>query len=272
MSLLNITKVLSAGEQCWVIVLLDERNLPILRSEKAVRKGEVTSIAKALKFEGPGAPVVLADKATDSDGLAWVIEKTDRGWSTRFTGVAATSFDLLLKEEDAAGPAKIAEEAVEAAKTCLAQADIKWDPPEADPAYEEKETDETEIQGLPGSGLQPPATMKEKLDQLFNWLLTQVPALESPVLLILDYSPSLGEPPLSIAFDYGCGPKCWMTASEVQSIGDYAPNPKEKYREFTWEGRQFKPYSIKPLSASIFEDIYELIAVCRRLYRHVAWA
>ena len=70
MSLLNITKVLSAGEQCWGIVLLDERNLPILRSEKGVRKGEVTSIAKALKFEGPGAPVVLADKATDSDGLA----------------------------------------------------------------------------------------------------------------------------------------------------------------------------------------------------------
>ena len=272
MSLLNITKVLSAGEQCWGIVLLDERNLPILRSEKGVRKGEVTSIAKALKFEGPGAPVVLADKATDSDGLAWVIEKTDRGWSTRFTGVAATSFDLLLKEEDAAGAPKIAEEAVDAAKTCLAEAEIKWDPPEADPAYEEKVTDETEIEGLPGSGPQLTAAMKEKLNQTYNWTLTQIPALENPVLLILDYSPSAHEPPLSIAFDYGCGPKCWMTASNVKKIGDQAPNPKEDYREFPWEGRHFKPYSIQSLSASIFKDIDALTAVCRRLYRHVEWA
>ena len=172
MSLLNITKVSNAGEQCWGVVLLDERNVQILRSEKGVRKGEVTSIAKALKFEGPGAPVVVEEKATTSDRPVWVIEKTDRGWSARFTGVAATSFDLLLKEEDAAGPPKIAEKAVEAAKTCLRQADIKWDPPEADPAYEDKVTDETEIEGLPGSGLQLSATMKEKLDEIFNWSLT----------------------------------------------------------------------------------------------------
>ena len=272
MSLLNITKVSSAGEQCWGIVLLDELNVPILRSEKGVRKGEVTSIAKTLKFEGPGAPVVFAEKATNSDGLAWVIEKTDRGWSTRFTGVAATSFDLLLKEEDAAGPPKIAEEAVDEAKTCLAEAEIKWDPPEADPAYEEKVTDETEIEGIPGSGPQLTEAMNEKLDQIFNWTLAQVPALENPVLLILDYSPSLGDPPLSIALDRGCGPKCWMTAPAVRKIGNAAPNPKEDYREFTWQGRQFKPYSIEPLSGSIFEDIDALMAVCRRLYCHVEGA
>ena len=92
------------------------------------------------------------------------------------------------------------------------------------------------------------------------------------MLLILDYSPSLDEPPLSIAFDCGRGPKCWMTASHVQSIGDAAPNPKERYREFIWKGRQFKPYSIKRLSAAIFEDIDTLTAVCRRLYSHVVWA
>ncbi len=32
MSMLNITKVSNAGEQCWGIVLLDEDNVPILRS------------------------------------------------------------------------------------------------------------------------------------------------------------------------------------------------------------------------------------------------
>lgn len=271
MSLLSITKVSDAGEQCWGVVLFDEDSVPILRSEKGVRKGEVTAVAKALKFEGPNAPVVVDEQATKSDGPTWVIEKTDRGWFVRFTRVAVTSFDLMLKPEDAVGPPKVAEEAVEAVKNCLVQAEIKWDPPEADPAYDEKETDETEIQGLPGSGPQLSAAMKETLDQFFNWTLAQVPVLESPVLLILDYSPSVGERPLSIAFDYGCGPKCWMTESRVRKIGNDAPNLHEKYREFTWKGRRFKPYSIQRLSASIFEDIDALMAVCRRLYRHVVW-
>lgn len=271
MSLLNITKVSSTGERCWGIVLLDERDEPILRSEKGVRKGEVTSIAKVLKFEGSTAPVVVVEKPTTSNGLAWIIEKTAGGWTARLTGVAATSFDLLLKQEDAAGPSKIAEDAVEAAKACLAKAEIKWDPPEADPAYEEKETDETEIVGLPGSHSRPSAAMMEKLNQTFNWTLTQIPALESPVLLILDYSPSAGERPLSIAFDYGCGPKCWMTASTVKKIGRDAPKPHEDYREFPWQGRQFKPYSIQRLSKTIFDDVDTLLAVCRRLYRHVVW-
>ena len=271
MSMLTITKVANTGEQCWGIVLSNEDNVSILRSEKGVRKGEVTSIAKTLKFEGPGAPVAVEEKAGESDGPAWVIEKTDRGWVVRFTLVTMTSFDLLLKPEDAAGPSKTAEEAVEAVKTCLEQAEIKWDPPEADPAYKEKETDATEIQGLPGSRAQMSAAMEEKLDEFFKWTLTQVPELESPVLLILDYSHSAGERPLSIAFDYGRGPKCWMTASKVRKIANIAPKPHEKYREFLWKERQFKPYSIKPLSALIFEDIDALRGACRRLYGHVVW-
>lgn len=271
MSILTITKVASTGELCWGIVLLNEDNVPILRSEKGVGKGKVISIAKALKHEGPGAPVLVEEKAGESGGPAWVIEKTDRGWVVRFTRVAATPFDLLLKPEDAAGPPKIAEEAVEAVKTCLAQAEIKWDPPKADPAYQEKVTDATEIQGMPGSRAQLSVAMKEKLDQLFNWKLTQVKVLESPVLLIFDYSPSVSERPLSIAFDYGCGAKCWMTASKVREIAGVAPNPHEDYKEFTWEERQFKPYSIQSLSESIFEDIDTLREACRKLYRHVVW-
>ena len=271
MSLLSITKVSNTGEQCWGVVLFDEDNAPILRSDKGVRKGEVISVAKALKFEGPGAPVVVDEQTGKSNAPTWAIEKTDRGWFVRFTPVAVTSFDLMLKPDDTAGSPKIAEEAVEAVKNCLVQAEIKWNPPEADPAYDEKETDETEIQGLPGSGPQLAVARKEKLDQFFNWTLTQVPVLESPVLLILDYSPSVGERPLSLAFDYGCGPKCWMTESRVRKIGKDAPNPHEEYGEFTWEGRRFNPYSIQELSGAIFEDIDALVAVCRRLYRHVVW-
>ena len=271
MSILTITKVSNEGEQCWGIVLFNEDNVPILRSAKGVRKGEVISAAKALRFEGPTAPVVIEEKAEGSDGPTWVVEKTDRGWVVRFTLVATTSFDLGLKPEDVAGPPKIVEEAVESVKTCLEQAEIKWEPPEADPAYEEKETDATEIQGLPGSRPPLSAAMEEKLDEFFNWKPVQVKVLESPVLLILDYSPSVGERPLSIAFDYGREAKCWMTASKVRKIGDDAPKPHEKYREFAWEGRQFKPYSIQSLPASIFEDINALKEVCQRLYRHVVW-
>ena len=271
MSLLKITKVSNAGELCWGVVLQNDDENLILRSAKGVRKGEVTSMAKALRFEGPEAPVSEVGKE-DAVGPMWIVEKTDEGWAVRFTPVSATLFDLLLKPEEAAGPSKVAEEAVETAKECLAKVNVVWDPPEADPAYEEKVTDETEIEGLPGSGPQLSVAMKKKLDEFFNWRLTQIPALEGAVLLILDYSPGAGNPPLSIAFDYACGPKCWMTASPVQVIGQHGPNPHESYKEFAWEGRQFSPYSIKSLSGSIFQDIEALTAVCRRLYRHAVWA
>ena len=91
-------------------------------------------------------------------------------------------------------------------------------------------------------------------------------------MLIHDYSPSAAEQPLSIAFDCGCGPKCWMTASEVRKIGNNAPNYHEDYKEFSWEGQNFRPYSIQPLPQEIFEDIDTLMAACQRLYRHVVWS
>ena len=272
MSLLNITKISDAGERCWGVVLLDEDSKPILRSQKGVRKGEVISVAKTLKFDGPSASVVVEEKAGTSEKPVWAIEKTPGGWAVRFSRISETSFDLLLKPEDAAGPPKIAEEAVGTVKDCLEKAEIKWDPPEADPAYEQKETDETEIEGLPGSGRRLSAEMEQELNQQFTWSLEQVPVLESPVLLILDYSPSESERPLSIAFDWECGPKCWMSASTVREISDVAPRVHEPYREFTFKGRRFIPYSIQRLSASIFEDVETLIRACRTLYRHVVWA
>ena len=271
MSLLNITKVSDTGEQCWGVVLLDNNGATLLRSEKGVRKGEITSIAKALKFEGPGAPITMEDLGKPEDP-AWVLVKTDQGWQVRFTRVEVTAFDLNLKPEEATGSPIAAEEAVKAVKDCLAHADTKWNPPEADPAYQEKVTDETEIEGIPGSGPHISAAMQEKLNEFAKWELAQVPVLENPILLIFDYSPSMGQSPLSIAFDYGCGPKCWMTASKVRKIGNEAPSCHEDYREFLWEGRQFIPYSIQQLPASIFEDINDLKAACRQLYQHVDWA
>lgn len=271
MSLLNITKVSDTGEQCWGVVLLNAKGAALLRSAKGVRKGEVTSIAKALKFEGAGAEIVM-EGAEKPESSAWVLEKADQGWHVRFTRVETTGFALLLKPDEASVSPTAAEEALKAVKGCLAHADIHWDPPDADPAYQEKVIDETPIEGIPGSGPQISAAMQEKLNEFAMWSLVQVPVLEDPVLLIFDYSPALDQQPLSIAFDYGCGPKCWMTASKVKKIEDKAPKYHEDYREFLWEGRQFIPYSIQNLPGSIFENITALQAACRRLYQHVEWA
>ena len=151
MCMLNITKVSDVGEKCWGIVLVDGEGSPIMRSEKGVRKAEVISVAKVLKFEGPVAPVIEREKGGEGDKPAWLIEKTDHGWIVQFTRVSSTYFGLLLKDKYVVESLKAVAEAVEVVKECLAKVEIKWDPPEADPAYKEKETDETEIEGLPGS-------------------------------------------------------------------------------------------------------------------------
>ena len=271
MSQLKIAKVLDAGELCWGVVLLDDYGNPVLRSVKGVNKRDVTVMVKRLKFEGPGA-AVSEERDRHVDQPTWIIEKTPEGWAVWFTPVAESIFDLLLKPEATSEPPKVAVEAVESVKKCLLDVEVAWDPPDADPAFDDKQEDETEIEGLPGSGPRVGVAMRQKLDEFSEWTLTQIPVLEGPVLLIIDYSPSAEERPLSIALDYGGGQKCWMTATQVRKIGGEAPRPYEKYRTFTWNGREFNPFSIKVLPHSVFSDINALKGVCRRLYQHVVWA
>lgn len=116
------------------------------------------------------------------------------------------------------------------------------------------------------------AEMKDALAGSFHWKLTNVPELESPVLMVFDYSPR-NEPHLaSIAFDYSGGPKCWLSESKVRKIGDEAPNPHPDYRMFVFDRRTFHPYSIQAFPPSIFEDIHEFKSACHRLYQHVVWS
>ena len=106
----------------------------------------------------------------------------------------------------------------------------------------------------------------------YNWRITNVRELDSPVLIVLDYSPSTGQPPLSIALDVLGGPKCWMTASKVVAINHEAPRPHMDYRQFRFKGRLYYPYSITSLPQVIFENISEFSSTCRRLYKHVDWS
>ena len=114
--------------------------------------------------------------------------------------------------------------------------------------------------------------MKEALNQRFKWKLTNVPELEQPVLIVLDYSPSIDRPLLSIAFDSSDGPKCWLTTSKVTQIGDNGPNPYEDYRKLVFEGQEFHPYSIESFPKAIFEDIQQFRRACEVLYQHADWS
>lgn len=113
--------------------------------------------------------------------------------------------------------------------------------------------------------------MEDALNQRFNWRLDNVPELESPVLIMLDYSPSDHTAPLSIALDYAGGPKCWMSEERVIQIDSDGPRRHDDYKEFVFEGRRFYPFSIQGLGTTLFEDIQVLNSICERLYRHIDW-
>lgn len=149
MSLLRISEIAQVGERRWRITLVDDASKSILQSTDPLAKGVALAIAKVLKHKGPDAPVL--EKSLGHSVPAWVPEKTDLGWLVRFTLVAETMFTPLLKPEDATPDPGSVENALKVVKAALVKAEIKWDPPEADPAYEEKESDLTPAIGLPGS-------------------------------------------------------------------------------------------------------------------------
>jgi hypothetical protein len=127
MSQLKISKVAEAGERCWGVELLGEGGA-LLRSRKGVSSTEALAAAGSLKSEGPGAPVVEADKVQPGEA-AWVIEKARGGWAVRFTPVKETSFQLLLKLDGGGEPPKAAAEAITLVKKCLEDVEILWGPP-----------------------------------------------------------------------------------------------------------------------------------------------
>ena len=127
MSELKIRKVSEVGERCWGVELLSEVGV-LLRSQEGVGAVEVMSVAEILKSEGPAAPV-LEDSKVQLGEAAWVIEKARGSWSVRFTPVAETSFELLVKLDAEGEPSKAAAEAMALVKKCLEAAEIVWEPP-----------------------------------------------------------------------------------------------------------------------------------------------
>lgn len=124
---ITIRETCEAGELRWGIVLIDEDNRHLLESIKPVSRGHALSIAKALKHGG-------------SEGHAWSQENGE----FKFALVSETRFRLLEKDEGL-------KDVLEICKNLLARVEIKWDPPDADPACKEKEADRTPTTGIAGS-------------------------------------------------------------------------------------------------------------------------
>ncbi|MCY4226033.1 MAG: hypothetical protein OXF06_14530 [Bacteroidetes bacterium] len=110
--------------------------------------------------------------------------------------------------------------------------------------------------------------LTQELRKLYHFKLTNIPVLDQPVLIVLDYSPLVDQIPISIAFDYSGGPKCWLSVCRVRMIDGQGPFFYQEYREFCFENRRFYPYSIQSFPMSIFQNINEFTSACRTLYRH----
>ena len=150
MSQLEIFEDKHAGEHCWSVILIDDNNVTILSNVIPLAKGVALATAKALKNKGSNAPFL--GENPESLGIpAWFAEKATDGWLLGFTLVSETLFNLVLKPEDKVTDVRVIENALELIKANLLKAKIKWNPPEADPAYDQKESDETPTVGHPGS-------------------------------------------------------------------------------------------------------------------------
>lgn len=150
MPTLEISDTEKTGEVRWGVTLIDDEGVAILRNTTPMAPGVASSTAKTLIHKGPGSPT-LDKPPEDRDTPAWFIEKADGSWLAQFTLITDTSFDLLLKPEDAQGDPKSAALALDNVKASLAKAEITWVPPEADPAYEDKAAVVTPTKGHPGS-------------------------------------------------------------------------------------------------------------------------
>ena len=150
MSWLEIFESTNVGELRWSVRLIDDDDVTILRNITPLSKGLALSTAKALKNKGPDAPF-LGENPESQGTPYWFAEKAPDGWLLGFNLISGTLFDLLLKPEDRTADVKIVESALESVKSNLMKVEIKWNPPEADPAYDQKESDVTPTIGHPGS-------------------------------------------------------------------------------------------------------------------------
>ena len=142
MSIIEITRVADAGERCWVIRLLNENGETVVESAMPLTKGAAHATAKGLKH-GAARATILSDEMANEGGTGAVANTAGNGPSSMFTQIEETAFRICLPTDG--------EEPIEAVEVWFTDAEIRWSPPEEDPAHRAKESDQTVTKGVPGS-------------------------------------------------------------------------------------------------------------------------
>lgn len=138
------------GERRWSVVLLDAERRPLLITARLISKGEARSLANAIRSKGANAPYVPDGKGSDKPEWTRVSED-GKETTVMFSLARGCPLELVLKEDEKMDSAHSIERLLKEIKELLNDAEIKWNPPEADPAHDAKDQDQTPGKGIPGS-------------------------------------------------------------------------------------------------------------------------
>ncbi len=139
-----------AGEGYWHLRLVDEDGKTLLCSETPLQKVEMLSVAKKVQHESSNAAFFNKESEKIEEGI-WFesCQNKDNEWCIRLKmaeGHVFTTTTSYASKEDL--EKLLAHIKQEIKKT--RDKEIAWDPPEADPAKSEKDSDQTETLGIPG--------------------------------------------------------------------------------------------------------------------------
>ena len=143
MSTVEITRVAEAGERCWGIRLFRDDGEVALESIEAVSKGVAHSMAKRLKH-GQAGPPSVGDEMAVQPGSGAVAHTGDDSLTVKFALIEEATFRVFRRPGDEV--ASIGE-----FDAWFVDVEIRWCPPEEDPANRAKESDRTKTKGIPGS-------------------------------------------------------------------------------------------------------------------------
>ena len=140
-----------AGENLWHLRLVSESGKTLLCTEKSLQKGEILSVAK--KVRHGSSNIALLDKESEEIGgkiwFEFCSDKDDK-WCICLKmaeGHVLITIEACVSVEDIEKLfAEIKQEIEE-----IKDKEIVWNPPEADPAKPEKDSDRTKTMGIPGS-------------------------------------------------------------------------------------------------------------------------
>lgn len=143
MSAIEVTRVADAGERCWGIRLLGDDGEVALESIEAVSKGVAHSMAKRLKHAQAGAPSV-GDQTAVQPGSGAVAHTGNDNLTVKFALIEEATFRVFRRPgDDVASIGQFG--------AWFVDVEIRWSPPEEDPANRAKESDHTKTKGIPGS-------------------------------------------------------------------------------------------------------------------------